>query len=97
MVFVIEGILIEGWIQVILAGEKEYVSLAIENAERFQTELLRRCVLLVLIIWGEGRTLQVEKKGFGVSPKAVAALPSIGVKYRCTCPVMPYIHRVAVL
>ncbi|XWS36192.1 hypothetical protein CRYUN_Cryun20dG0064200 [Craigia yunnanensis] len=63
---------------VILAGKKESVSLAIEKAERFRTELLRRGVLLVPVIWGEGRTPQVEKKGFGVSPKAAAALPSIG-------------------
>lgn len=63
---------------VILAGKKESVSLAIQKAERFRTELLRRGVLLVPVIWGEGRTPQVEKKGFGVSPKAAAALPSIG-------------------
>ncbi|XVE73297.1 hypothetical protein DITRI_Ditri11bG0106200 [Diplodiscus trichospermus] len=63
---------------VILAGKKESVSFAIQKAERFRTELLRRGVLLVPVIWGEGRT-QVEKKGFGVSPKAAAALPSIGV------------------
>ena len=82
MVFVI-NILIEGWIQVILAGKKESVSLAVEKAERFRTELLRRGVLLVPVIWGEGRAPpQMEKKGFGVSPKAAAALPSIGVKYR---------------
>ncbi|XP_021280487.1 protein LOW PSII ACCUMULATION 1, chloroplastic [Herrania umbratica] len=63
---------------VILAGKKETVSLAIQKAERFRTELLRRGVLLVPVIWGEGRTPQVEKKGFGASPKAAAALPSIG-------------------
>ncbi|KAE8699615.1 Protein LOW PSII ACCUMULATION 1 [Hibiscus syriacus] len=38
-----------------------------------------RGVLLVPVIWGEGRAPQVEKKGFGVSTKAAAAaLPSIG-------------------
>ncbi|XP_038709051.1 protein LOW PSII ACCUMULATION 1, chloroplastic isoform X2 [Tripterygium wilfordii] len=63
---------------VILAGNKESVSLAMKKAERFRTELLRRGVLLVPVIWGEGRTQEVEKKGFGVSPKGAAALPSIG-------------------
>ncbi|GKV04915.1 hypothetical protein SLEP1_g17006 [Rubroshorea leprosula] len=63
---------------VILAGSKETVSLAMQKAERFRTELLRRGVLLVPVIWGEGKETQVEKKGFGVSPKAATALPSIG-------------------
>lgn len=63
---------------VILAGQKETVSLAIQKAERFRTDLLRRGVLLVPVIWGEGRAPQVEKKGFGLAPKVAAALPSIG-------------------
>lgn len=63
---------------VILAGKKESVSSALQKAERFRSELLRRGVLLVPVIWGEGRTPQVEKKGFGVSKKAATALPSIG-------------------
>ncbi|MBA0560225.1 hypothetical protein Golob_017138 [Gossypium lobatum] len=63
---------------VILAGKKESVSSALQKAERFRTELLRRGVLLVPVIWGEGRTPQVDKKGFGVSKKAATALPSIG-------------------
>lgn len=63
---------------VILAGKKETVTLAMKNAERFRTELLRRGVLLVPIIWGEGREPQTQKKGFGVSRKAASSLPSIG-------------------
>ncbi|KAF3970043.1 hypothetical protein CMV_006216 [Castanea mollissima] len=63
---------------VILAGEKEAVSLAIQKAERFRTDLLRRGVLLVPVIWGQGTAPQVEKKGFGVPRKAADALPSIG-------------------
>lgn len=63
---------------VILAGEKEAVSLAIQKAERFRTELLKRGVLLVPVIWGQRMAPQVEKKGFGVPSKAAAALPSIG-------------------
>nr|KYP51026.1 hypothetical protein KK1_027239 [Cajanus cajan] len=63
---------------VIIAGKKETVSSAIQRAERFRTELLRRGVLLVPVIWGEGRETKIEKKGFGLQPKAAEALPSIG-------------------
>ncbi|QCD98217.1 protein LOW PSII ACCUMULATION 1, chloroplastic [Vigna unguiculata] len=63
---------------VILAGKKETVSQAMQRAERFRTELLKRGVLLVPVIWGEGRETKVEKKGFGLQPKAAEALPSIG-------------------
>ncbi|XP_062143340.1 protein LOW PSII ACCUMULATION 1, chloroplastic isoform X2 [Alnus glutinosa] len=63
---------------VILAGKKETVSLAMQKAERFRTDLLRRGVLLVPVIWGQGKEPQIEKKGFGIQPKAAAALPSIG-------------------
>ncbi|XP_043720190.1 protein LOW PSII ACCUMULATION 1, chloroplastic [Telopea speciosissima] len=63
---------------VILAGEKGTVSAAIQKAERFRTELLKRGVLLVPVFWGEEKTPPVEKKGFGVPAKAAASLPSIG-------------------
>lgn len=63
---------------VILAGKKETVSLAMQKAERFRAELLRRGVLLVPVIWGESRAPDVEKKGFGSRQKAAASLPSIG-------------------
>uniref|UniRef100_A0A6N2MZ66 Uncharacterized protein n=1 Tax=Salix viminalis TaxID=40686 RepID=A0A6N2MZ66_SALVM len=63
---------------VILAGEKEIVSLAMQKAESSCTELLRRGVLLVPVIWGESRVPEVEKKGFGGRQKAAASLPSIG-------------------
>lgn len=65
--------------QVILAGKKETVSLAIKNAERFRTDLLTRGVLLVPVVFGEAKQPKVEKKGFGSSPRAAVALPSIGV------------------
>ncbi|KAH6826894.1 tetratricopeptide repeat protein [Perilla frutescens var. hirtella] len=65
---------------VILAGNKETVDLAIRKAERFRTELLRRGVILIPVVWGGGREPQAEKKGFGLSPKA-AALPSIGEEF----------------
>lgn len=63
---------------VILAGKRESVSLAMQKAERFRTELVRRGVLLVPVIWGESKVAPVEKKGFGGSQKAAAVLPSIG-------------------
>lgn len=63
---------------VILAGKKETVSLAIRKAERYRTELLRRGILLVPVIWGEVRAPKIEKKGFGSPTKAAASLPSIG-------------------
>ncbi|RVX20594.1 Protein low PSII accumulation 1, chloroplastic [Vitis vinifera] len=63
---------------VILAGTKETVSLAIKQAERFRTELLKRGVLLVPVIWGENKAPQMEKKGFGIPSKAATSLPSIG-------------------
>lgn len=62
----------------ILAGKRESVSLAMQKAERFRTELLRRGVLLVPVIWGEREAAPVEKKGFGGPVKAASALPSIG-------------------
>lgn len=65
-----------------MAGDKETVDSAIRKAERFRTELLRRGVILVPVIWGKRREPQAEKKGFGQSPKSSASLPSIGVR-RC--------------
>ncbi|KAK4418151.1 protein LOW PSII ACCUMULATION 1, chloroplastic [Sesamum alatum] len=66
---------------VILAGDKETVASAMRKAERFRAELLRRGVILVPVVWGEGREPQVERKGFGLSPKATASLPSIGEEF----------------
>ncbi|GFP85618.1 protein low psii accumulation 1 chloroplastic [Phtheirospermum japonicum] len=64
---------------VILAGNKETVDSAMRKAERFRTELLKRGVILVPVVWGQGREPQIEKKGFGLSSKATASsLPSIG-------------------
>ncbi|KAL0435859.1 UNVERIFIED_CONTAM: protein LOW PSII ACCUMULATION 1, chloroplastic [Sesamum radiatum] len=66
---------------VILAGDKETVASAMRKADRFRTELLRRGVILVPVVWGQGREPQVERKGFGLSPKATASLPSIGEEF----------------
>lgn len=64
-----------------MAGKKESVSLAIEKADRFRTELVRRGVLLVPVIWGQGTAPKIEKKGFGLPSKTAAAIPSIGVRF----------------
>ncbi|XP_010481355.1 PREDICTED: protein LOW PSII ACCUMULATION 1, chloroplastic-like [Camelina sativa] len=63
---------------VILAGKKETVTLAMQKADRFRTELLRRGVLLVPVVFGERKTPVTGKKGFGASSKAATSLPSIG-------------------
>ncbi|XP_068655080.1 protein LOW PSII ACCUMULATION 1, chloroplastic [Aristolochia californica] len=63
---------------VILAGSRESVYEALQKAERFRTELLKRGVLLVPLIWDEDRKQPVQRKGFGLSAKAAASLPSIG-------------------
>ena len=55
-----------------------------QRAERFRTELLRRGVLLVPVIWGEGKETKIEKKGFGRQSKAAEALPSFGVRLDIT-------------
>ncbi|KAI8574713.1 hypothetical protein RHMOL_Rhmol01G0375800 [Rhododendron molle] len=59
----------------------ETVSLAIQKAERFRTELLRRGVLLAPVIWGQAKAPQITKKGFGNRSKAAPSLPSIGVRW----------------
>ncbi|XP_073303410.1 protein LOW PSII ACCUMULATION 1, chloroplastic [Primulina huaijiensis] len=66
---------------IILAGNEETVALALKKAERFRTELLSRGVILVPVIWGEGKEPKIAKKGFGLSPKAAASLPSIGEEF----------------
>lgn len=63
---------------VILAGDKETVSRAIGKAERFRTDLVKRGVLLIPVIWGSYKKVTIEKKGFGLPEKAAASLPSIG-------------------
>ncbi|XP_042395569.1 protein LOW PSII ACCUMULATION 1, chloroplastic-like [Zingiber officinale] len=63
---------------VILAGKKETVSRAMEKAERFRTELLKRGVLIIPVVWGDYSKGIVEKKGFGGPAKSASSLPSIG-------------------
>ncbi|XP_028555526.1 protein LOW PSII ACCUMULATION 1, chloroplastic isoform X2 [Dendrobium catenatum] len=63
---------------VILAGDKETVSRAMQKAERFRTELVKRGVLLIPVIWGAYKNVPLEKKGFGLPQKTTTSLPSIG-------------------
>ncbi|CAN6468348.1 unnamed protein product [Victoria cruziana] len=63
---------------VILAGDKETVNRAVEKAERFRTELLRRGVILIPVIWGSDKREPVERKGFGGPANASISLPSVG-------------------
>ncbi|WOL15827.1 protein LOW PSII ACCUMULATION 1, chloroplastic [Canna indica] len=49
-----------------------------EKAERFRTELLKRGVLLIPVIWGDYKKAPIEKKGFGLPSKSASSLPSIG-------------------
>ncbi|XP_047329124.1 protein LOW PSII ACCUMULATION 1, chloroplastic [Impatiens glandulifera] len=64
---------------VILAGSKEFVTSALQKADRFRNDLVRRGVLLVPVILGEGGKQKIEKKGFGTtSTKTASTLPSIG-------------------
>ncbi|ERN02181.1 hypothetical protein AMTR_s00045p00200960 [Amborella trichopoda] len=66
---------------VILAGTKESVSRAVEKAERFRTELLRRGVLLVPVTWDDDKKQLTDRKGFGVPEKASSSLPSLGEEF----------------
>lgn len=55
------------------------MSRAVQKAERFRTELVKRGVLLIPVIWGAYKKAPVGKKGFGLPMKAATSLPSIGV------------------
>ncbi|MCO5587219.1 hypothetical protein L7F22_041166 [Adiantum nelumboides] len=52
---------------IILAGNKDAVTRAVQRAERFRTELLKRGVLLVPLIWSitKEEVFGKKKKGFG--------------------------------
>ncbi|CAM0881201.1 unnamed protein product [Alopecurus aequalis] len=62
---------------VILAGSKSSVTQAMQRAERYRTELLKRGVLLIPVIFGASQKAQIKPKGFGTTRSAASA-PSIG-------------------
>lgn len=61
-----------------MAGRNEAVSVAMQKAERFRTELIKRGVLLIPVVFGEERGAPMERKGFGLPRTAATSLPSIG-------------------
>ncbi|KAK3164352.1 hypothetical protein QOZ80_1AG0016450 [Eleusine coracana subsp. coracana] len=62
---------------VILAGSKESVTRAMQRAERYRTELLKRGVLLIPVIFGASQKTQTKRKGFG-NTRPAASVPSVG-------------------
>ena len=66
-------------LQVILAGSKASVTRAMQRAERYRTELLKRGVLLIPVIFGASQKDQTKPRGFGTR-RAAASAPSVGVR-----------------
>jgi len=64
---------------VILAGSKASVTRAMQRAERYRTELLKRGVLLIPVIFGASQKDQTKPRGFGTR-RAAASAPSVGVR-----------------
>lgn len=62
---------------VILAGSKASVTKATQRAERYRTELLKRGVLLIPVIFGASEKAQTKPKGFGTT-RSAASVPSVG-------------------
>uniref|UniRef100_A0A0D9V0T4 Uncharacterized protein n=2 Tax=Leersia perrieri TaxID=77586 RepID=A0A0D9V0T4_9ORYZ len=62
---------------VILAGSKASVTRALQRAERYRTELLKRGVLLIPVIFGASQKDQSKPRGFG-SSRSAASVPSVG-------------------
>ncbi|KAG2588682.1 protein LOW PSII ACCUMULATION 1, chloroplastic-like [Panicum virgatum] len=62
---------------VILAGSKASVTRAMQRAERYRTELLKRGVLLIPVIFGASQKDQTKPRGFGTR-RAAASAPSVG-------------------
>ncbi|WVZ71168.1 hypothetical protein U9M48_019787, partial [Paspalum notatum var. saurae] len=62
---------------VILAGSKESVTREMQRAERYRTELLKRSVLLIPVIFGASQKDQTKPRGLGTR-RASASVPSVG-------------------
>ncbi|KAM3328769.1 hypothetical protein ACQJBY_026102 [Aegilops geniculata] len=60
-----------------IGGSKASVTQAMQRAERYRTELLKRGVLLIPVIFGASLKVQGKPKGFGTTRSAASA-PSIG-------------------
>lgn len=63
--------------QVIVAGKKEAVTKALQEAQRYREDLLKRGVVVVPIVWsGADKVEPVKKRGFGSSDKPTPPLSS---------------------
>ncbi|KAJ1687709.1 hypothetical protein LUZ63_019099 [Rhynchospora breviuscula] len=62
---------------VILAGRRKSVSAALKSAERFRTELIKRGVILVPLVFGSYRELVLSKKEFS-RPMPATPIASAG-------------------
>ncbi|KAL6615333.1 hypothetical protein ACP70R_037603 [Stipagrostis hirtigluma subsp. patula] len=62
---------------VILAGSKASVTRALQRAERYRTELLKRGVLLIPVIFGASQKAQSKPRGFG-NTRSAPSVPSVG-------------------
>ncbi|XP_062198551.1 protein LOW PSII ACCUMULATION 1, chloroplastic [Phragmites australis] len=60
---------------VILAGSKASVTRGMQRAERYRTELLKRGVLLIPVIFGASQNAQTKPRGFG-NRRSAASVPS---------------------
>eukprot|EP01018_Ginkgo_biloba_P002679 Gb_01636 [translate_table: standard] len=63
---------------VILAGTKDAVTRAVERAEKFRNDLVKRGILLIPLVWSKERKDPVKKKGFGSLRKPALSSPSGG-------------------
>jgi hypothetical protein len=50
-----------------------------QRAERYQTDLLKRGVLVIPVIFGASQKTQTKPKGFG-NTRPAASVPSVGVR-----------------
>lgn len=64
---------------VILAGAKDVVNRAVQRAEKFRNDLVKRGVLLVPLVWSSKSKGPIRKKGFGsLRKRAISSLSSSG-------------------
>lgn len=64
---------------VILAGAKDVVNRAVQRAEKFRNDLVKRGILLVPLVWSSKSKGPIRKKGFGsLQKRAISSLSSSG-------------------
>jgi hypothetical protein len=66
--------------QVIVAGKTDAVTKAMQQAQRFREDLIKRGVVVIPIVWSSDSVAPVKKRGFGGVEKPPAlASPTAGV------------------